>query len=522
MKRRINFMTLPGIFLFIASSLFSVNEPFYLMLTAAQLVFVPMILQLLVEVKTKHIVATWTAMASIFLLHIGLPMNAQILFGFIYLMFTLFVALYGVKRFFMRGFTNWAEISIDIGMMFLFVGGLWFFAYVAQINTGFSPLLTWLTAIHFHYSAFLLPVFVGFFGRLHESKWYKVCVPILLAGPLLVALGITFWPLLEVISVVLYIFALYTLIYLVFQTHFPSKIQAFCVRLSFFTLAITILFSLMYASNSAFGKWGISIDLMLLFHGLANCIFFGMFGVLGWVWLPPKTKQPVWEFPVSKIRGSFKSEGEKKSGLVKDLSEYVNTQRLPSSIIDFYEHTENYHLVAAVRWASWFKPFALFYKLISNKIQQINLPVSSKPVEMTGSIEAVDESLDGRPNPRVWKRNIGTNGVFKAIYSYHQTNNRTFMNIALPLPFSAMIGILQLDEKDGTLILSSKGEPDAGVYLAVGRFLFKLPLSEYFVIKESTNNTLTATHKMTIFGLPFLTISYEMSLKNVSGKTNIS
>ena len=510
----LNPITAAGIFLFIITSIFTTKEPFYLMLTAAQLIFVPLMLQLIIQINRKHVVFTWVAMTAVFLLHILSSTAAmQIGLALIYLIFTFFIAFYGVLRFFKRGFTNWPEISIDVGMVYLFIGGLWFFAFIAGIDTGFSPLITWLTAIHFHYSAFLLPISLGFFGRLHQSKMYNISIPIILSGPMLVAIGITFWPLLEVISVLLYIFAIYTLIVLSFQTRFASRAQAVCVRLSYSALGVSILFSLLYAANRAFGKWGVSIDFMLTFHGFLNCVLFGFAGVMGWVLAPPESKHAAWSFPVSRIRGKLKGEGEPVPGLVADLSDYVKIKGLSPSIVHFYEHTNQYQLVASVKWAAWFKPFALCYKLLSNRMQQLNLPFSPKSVEMTGEILAVNPLLDGRQNPRVWIRKTGKNYVFKAIYSQHETAGRTYMNIALPLPFSTMIGILQLDESDGTLILSSEGTGDPGVYLAAGKYLFKLPLTEYFTIKAARDESLTALHNMRIFGVTFLRIDYKIDRK---------
>ncbi|MGD6780228.1 YndJ family protein [Sutcliffiella horikoshii] len=502
-------ISLAGMFFFLASSLF-IADPYLLMLTAAQLIFVPLMLQLLVEVKRKHIVITWIAMLSIFLLQVVTSSAGQVVLAFIYLVFTFFVALYGVKRFLKRGFTNWAEISIDIGLMYLFVGGLWFFAYIAGIDTGFSPLITWLTAIHFHYSAFLFPVSLGFYGRLQDSKWYPYIVCSVLAGPMLVAIGITFWPLLEFISVLVYIFAIYSLIFLAFRTRFASKLQAILIRLSYSALGITIIFSLLYAANSAFGSWFVSIDFMLLFHGFFNCVVFGLLGVLGWVMAPPPTNQVVWNFPVSQIRGKLKGTGEPRPGLVENLSDFVDVKVIPETIVQFYEQTERYQLVASVKWATWFKPFAWCYKWISTKLQQLNLPISRKPTEMTYTIRAVDPMLDGRKSPRAWIRKVKNNTVFVAIYSQHKIEGRTYMNIALPLPFSSMIGILQLDAVDGRLVLSSEGDRDSGVYLALGSTTFKLPLSEYFVIREQSRGVLTAEHKMKIFGVPFLRIDYRI------------
>mgnify|MGYP003505499469 FL=1 len=81
------------------------------------------------------------------------------------------------------------------------------------------------------------------------------------------------------------------------------------------------------------------------------------------------------------------------------------------------------------------------------------------------------------------------------------------MNIALPLPFSTMMGILSLEERDSALHLASKGAADAGVYLSIGRYTLKLPLQEHFIIQQK-GDTLIATHDMTIFGLHFLHIDY--------------
>lgn len=489
------------------------TKPYLLMLTAAQLIFVPLMLQLIIETKRKHIIFIWIMMFSILLLEVVSSNTGKLVFALIYVFFTFFVALYGLKRFFKRGFTNWAELSIDIGLIYLFIGGLWFFAYITGIDTGFSPLITWLTAIHFHYSAFLFPVSLGFFGRLHESKWYRLTVLIILAGPMLVAIGITFWPILEFISVMLYIFAIYCLIILAFRTRFPSKFQAILIRLSYSALGITILFSLLYAANNAFGHGVVSIHFMLTYHGIFNCFIFGMLGVLGWVLAPPKTKQDVWHFPVSQIRGSLKRTGKQHPGLVDDLSEFVDVKALPKTIIHFYEHTDQYHLFASVNWSAWFKPLAVCYKIISAQMQQLNLPLSSSLTEMTFKIRAVDPILDGRKNPRVWIRQVKGNTVFTAIYSQHETKGRTYMNIALPLPYSSMVGILHLKAIDGSLILSSEGEGDSGIYLAAGKTLFKLPLSEHFFIHETGPGTLSAHHKMRIFGIPFLKIDYTIIQK---------
>ena len=150
------------------------------MLTVAQLLFVPITLQLILKIENRlYYYVAIPAFISIFILQITTETKLDLLFAALYLLFTFVVALYGFSRFIRRGFAHIEEFAIDAGMMYLFIGGIWFFAYIAEIDTGFSPLITWLTGIHFHYSSFLLPVFIGFLGRLYKSATYKVICTII-------------------------------------------------------------------------------------------------------------------------------------------------------------------------------------------------------------------------------------------------------------------------------------------------------------------------------------------------------
>ncbi|MGY4690800.1 hypothetical protein [Salibacterium sp. K-3] len=185
-------------------------------------------------------------------------------------------------------------------------------------------------------------------------------------------------------------------------------------------------------------------------------------------------------------------------------------------IIDFYENTNDYRLFAEVTWHTWFKPFAVVYRLISRYVKQINLPLSRKQVEMTGDIFSVKDALDGRYRTRAWVRKINEDVTFVALYSSHQEEGLTFMNISLPLPFSAMTGILELNQSGNELMLTSESQQrksGPGIYLAVKHHLVALPIHERFHLKEREKGTLLAHHRMTIFHLPFLTIDYHIYKK---------
>lgn len=496
-----------GMLLTVICYFFSTQPDYLMLLTIAQLVFVPAMLKMVVSLSKVGDAILVVMMLAVTMLHWWSDGVIAITLALVYVLYTAFVALQGMKRFLHRGFTNIAEIAIDVGLIYLFVGGLWFFAFIAQIDTGFTPLITWLTGIHFHYSACLLVISVGLFGRLHHSNWYNASLVILIAGPMLVAIGITFSTIVEIVSVVLYILAIYCLFMLVMKTKLPRG-QELLLCISYGALCVTILWSLLYAFGNLIGTSIVGIPDMLKFHGFFNCVLFGGVGVIAWALVVPKSAHQAFTFPVSKIRGKLAQTGDLHPGLVDDLCMYVDTKNLPQAISHFYEQTHAYTLTASVQWRTWFKPLAIIYQGFSRWMQQLNLPFSSQPFEMTGNIVQVDEQLDGRMAPRAWIRKIGQQTTFVAIYSHHKKAQKTYMNIALPLPFSTMIGVLSLYEESGKLHLTSEHGGDTGIYLAIRHFLLKLPLHEHFIIEATNDTTLTAVHTMRILGLPFLRIDY--------------
>lgn len=522
--------TLLPITLFLLVLIFSKGPWHVLLLTVAQIVYVPLTLKL-VMIKGDWFSKFYPyisipAYLSIALIQLITNTEWDVLFAAIYLLFTFVIALYGLGRFLMSGFTHIEEFSINLAMIYLGLGGIWFFASTANIDTGFTPMLTWLTAIHFHYSAFLLPVFVGFLGRVYKPRSYSLIASIILLAPMIVALGITFSTVIELLSVIAYMFGIYGLIHVSCRAPFSRSLQKGLVCLSFAALGITILFSLLYASGNLFGSHSISIDFMLRFHGIVNAIVFALTGIIGWSLSIPSAKIIKWTFPISKIRGkrvigeNILAEIVKNNqyqGLVNDLSLYepdINPQTLAPRIVDFYENTNDYRLFAKVKWQAWFKPFAMIYRLISRSVKQIDLPLSSQQIEMTGEIQAISDDKDGRTNTRAWVRKINGEVVFVALYSSHEKDARTYMNISLPLPWSAMIGILELNQIGNELQLSSKKvqtpNADSGIYVAIKHWLVKLPIEEQFHVKETIDGILVANHIMWIFSIPFLKIEYHI------------
>ncbi|PKR77688.1 hypothetical protein CEY16_07075 [Halalkalibacillus sediminis] len=503
---------------------------YLLILTAAQLIYVPMILHLLLR-ENGGVFSKWlpritigAMTAVVATLLVGDDVTTTWL-AMAYWVFTMAVALFGISRLLQPRYRRIEEVMINIGMIYLVIGGGWFLASEAGIDTGFSPIITWLTGVHFHYAAFLFPIFTGFLGRLHQSKLYRRAAIVVAIAPIFVALGITYSVTLELISVLLYIFGIYSLILVAFRTKFANRLQRWLCRISFSALGVTILFSLMYAYGNWSGQFTITIDFMLQFHGVTNELAFGLLGVIGWSLAVPSAKPFEQKIPVSHIRGGWKigegvvrkHEDSSKSyaGLVDDMAVFSEQAREEKSVIDdFYENTVNYRLYARVKWLNWFKPFAAIFRLISKGMQQLNLPLRSERVEMTGDILAIDDAKDSRQNVRAWIRKVDGDTVFVALYSIHSNNGITFTNIALPLPFSTMVGVLRHSKKGkGIQLTSKKSTDDAGIYLAGKKMFFRLPIDETFYVEESEKGHLTATHRMWIFSIPFLRIEYDIERK---------
>ncbi|MDQ0269744.1 YndJ family protein [Cytobacillus purgationiresistens] len=520
-----------GVFLLTAA--WGESQSYLLMLTVAQLVYIPIVLIAIMDEEDwfakYYLYLTFPAYISVMILYITESTAYDIVLGAVYLAYTFIVAFYGFYRFCKRGFIRFEEFMIDAGLVYLSIGGIWFFAHIAEIDTGFSPIITWLTSIHFHYSAFLLPVFMGFLGRVNKSSSYPYIGSIILLAPIILAAGITFSVWIEILSVIFYLIGIYSLIFLSIKTQYENRLQQGLIILSFSSLGITILFSFLYAIGQLWRDFSLSIPFMLQFHGFFNCVVFAFCGLIGWMLALPSTKHRIRRFSRSQIRGSINI-GEnllsditakgKYSGLVNSMKKYqphVQMDSIHPTIIHFYENTLNYRLFAKVEWKSWFKPFAIIYHLISKRVQQINLPLSSKEVEMTGDILPVNMELDGRPSPRAWLRKVEDEVAFVAIYSWHETKGRRYMNIALPLPFTSMVGVLELNTIGDELELTSIGsneESDAGIYLLWRGNQMVLPIQESFRMTGTGDGTLKASHHMWIFGLSFLKIEYKIVRKS--------
>lgn len=452
-------------------------------------------------------------------------------------LYAILLTLFAIVKCLERGSRPLHELAIDSGFMYLSIGGFWLYASVAQLEImNFSQEIVLLTAVHFHYSSFIIPIVAGLLGRLSikNRSIFNMMLIIIIVSPLTVAVGITYSRLIEWLAVCLYFISLYTYGYFVLTTSFRNRVAKGFVVVSALILLVTISFSLIYAYGRLQHSFTISIETMVWIHGVTNAFGVVLGALIGWIL--EKTEMPYAYYgkKSSNIFGSMiigssflgKKQlvsNESYSGLVDNMKDYqsphFNVNQLSPGIRNFYEQTENYTMQAQVQWSPWFSPFARLYILISKKTKQIHLGVHSEWQQITGKIVGVISEKDGRKHVRAWIRtNEQDETMFVALYSMHTYDGDVYMNIALPLPFSNMTGILRLENRSNQLVITSKAandRKDEGIYLCFSKLSIMLPLSETFYIEETDEGELTADHQMKIFGKRFLRIRYLLMKRDV-------
>ncbi|AJI13871.1 YndJ family protein [Bacillus cereus] len=457
----------------------------------------------------------------------------QYIFAIIWFVYTGIVALFGINRLLERGWKPLEETAIDSAFIYLFLGGFWFFASVAKISImQFTSDIVLLTAAHFHYSAFLLPLSAGLIGRKREksSKVYAAIMFIIVISPMTVAIGITYSRVFEFFAVCLYLCAIYGYSIYVWKAKFNAISAKILLIISSSTLMVTIMFSLIYSYGNLKHVMTITIAQMVWIHGVVNGIGVALPAFVGWMIEKSVPNYKYYGKPMSRLRGKAAVgeaflhnknviDSKAYNGLVDNMndfhSEAFDATKIPLSIVHFYENTKEYELQSHIKWTRWFRPVAFCYEKMSKRVGQIHLGMGGKWETMHGSIIGVIDEKDGRENVRGWlRKNEAEESIFVALYSKHTYENETYMNIALPLPYSNMTGVLKVCNKSKDLIITSKlrenGQGDEGIYLYTRFFTIRLPLAETFIIKENKDQILVAKHRMWIFGVKFLEIDYEI------------
>jgi hypothetical protein len=197
------------------------------------------------------------------------------------------------------GMRRLPENAISVALLYLPIGGAWFLAE----RSGLAPLrfggvIAFLTAIHFHFAGFIAPLIIGMIGRSipATAAWarrlYAVAAPGVIAGPPLVALGITFSSGLEVVSASVLAFCI-TLAAVVAIGPVASAVAdrraRLLLRVGSVASVAAMLLALAYAISTALSATLISIPTMAISHGVLNALF-AFCGLLAWSIVRPAAR----------------------------------------------------------------------------------------------------------------------------------------------------------------------------------------------------------------------------------------
>lgn len=186
-----------------------------------------------------------------------------------------------------RGSLTLPETAIDAAFAYVSVGAVALLLAHLDLTFWFDRVIIRLTAVHFHYAGFVLPVTAGLTGR-HlggRSRGLRAVVGVILAGPALIAVGIAFSPLVEFVSVSVFTVAVAAFGVTVVRRVAPTcpRPQGVLLGVSAVALPASMALALGYGVSTFTGRsLGLTVSTMVALHGSLNAFGFGLCAMVGW------------------------------------------------------------------------------------------------------------------------------------------------------------------------------------------------------------------------------------------------
>lgn len=210
-----------------------------------------------------------------------------------WLLFTLLLGIYGFINIVIHKEKS-AEIAIGAGLVYFFIGGIWFTLYQYQLNLfQANPATHALSSVHFHFSSAIVPIFIGALGRIMSKKsWYPWVVAIDIIGPILIAFGMIFSKPIEYIGVTLFacnivVYTTYLLAYL--RRHSLRNKATFFLGLSCLAFYTVIVLSIFYPLLRS--MFSLTILDFIPIYGSLHAFGFVLCGLIGWVHMVDSIKK---------------------------------------------------------------------------------------------------------------------------------------------------------------------------------------------------------------------------------------
>ena len=203
-----------------------------------------------------------------------------------WLLFTLLLGIYGLTTI-MISKGKAAEIAIGAGLVYFFIGGIWFTLYQYQLDLfQANPATHALSSLHFHFSSAIVPIFIGELGRIMTKKsWYPWIVTIDIIGPILIAIGMIFSKPIEYIGVTL--FACNIVVYTAYLLAYLRKLSldnkaTILLGLSCLAFYTVVVLSILYPLLR--NMFSLTILDFIPIYGSLHAFGFVLCGLIGWVY----------------------------------------------------------------------------------------------------------------------------------------------------------------------------------------------------------------------------------------------
>lgn len=216
-------------------------------------------------------------------------------FAIAWLPVTLFAAWNGLLTLRARGvrmlIQNPAELCFVIAQLYVPIGAIWLLASrLGMEPLGFTEPIILLTAIHFHFAGFAAPILAGLVGRQlnqENNKFlhlYSEIAIIVMLGPALVAIGITFSPVVEAIAgtVLALGYTGLALITVGIGLRQANGVARVFLAVSALSAVVTMFAAAAYALRTFNLLPFLSIPQMVAIHGWGNAVGFVFCGLIGW------------------------------------------------------------------------------------------------------------------------------------------------------------------------------------------------------------------------------------------------
>jgi hypothetical protein len=220
-------------------------------------------------------------------------------FASAWLVFNSLVALFGVVRLKSRRLHPIEELSIDAGLLYLPVAGLWLVIYRLGVQPfGYGEMIILLTVVHFHFAGFATPIIAGMSGRVlagrnYPQRVFATIVLAIVAAMPLVAAGITFSPWIGFAGALLLTVGLVLLAVLTVGWVRPAITSAMwraLLVIGAISSCAAMVLACLYAYSLATKTLIITIPGMALTHGLLNAFGFVTCSLVAWSQIAPNAR----------------------------------------------------------------------------------------------------------------------------------------------------------------------------------------------------------------------------------------